>query len=184
MRNIKLFENFESDDNSAYYEEISEDDVQTIKRKIGSFFAVYDEEGEDEDIENTLDTEEITSDEVEKIMKFFPDCPHESESDGELLIFQSSENLHGKEILVDITKTNDEWYYITLLFNVAASYKCDQFDGLIKLLKDKSQEIANFLVSNKSTIKPNKRYNNPENIDKITNKIVNNILRYENYKTI
>jgi hypothetical protein len=43
-----------------------------------------------------------------------------------------------EDIEVIIMINDDEWYYVYLLSNnYSGYYKCDQFDGLKKLLKDK-----------------------------------------------
>jgi len=51
-----------------------------------------------------------------------------------------------EDIEVKIMINDDEWYYVDIsiiyndngsMFDLGGSYKCDQFDGLKKLLKDK-----------------------------------------------
>jgi len=48
-----------------------------------------------------------------------------------------------KNITIDIYETDDEWFYV--VYNHVSTpikyYKCDQIDGVLKLLKDKN--IAN-----------------------------------------
>lgn len=162
MKRIKLFEEF----NNKYYQKISYDEFQDVKRKIGSQYHMPRLEFDDNTTDEYLETDDITREEIEKIMKFFPNCEYESPgikfskpviklqpeklriaafpgnnscNKGELFIF------HDHYICLDLTKIVDEWYYIEFLFDEFTSYKCDQFEGLIQLLKDKEQEIKKHL---------------------------------------
>lgn len=59
-------------------------------------------------------------------------------------IKQSSRFIVGRKKLISITKSGDEWYFVTIRSNnsnsfrvgVDVTYQCDQFDSLLKLLDD------------------------------------------------
>jgi hypothetical protein len=104
---IKLFEMFRTDD---YYQEISRDEW------------------------NYFTPLSIKKSSIDKIMKVFPS----------IYIDDYYLRSYSKGIVVRIYESEDEYFYVYYLDNSrygikppAKLYKCDQIEGLFKLLKDK-----------------------------------------------
>lgn len=129
MKHIKLYE-----DHNNYYQEIESDEYDRLT--LGHC---------DEDLYNTMDElnfvsknwADFTKSEISQIMAYFPvGYTHQISIEGMLEILQ-----HGK-FQIGIIKLKDEWYFLTgekeNINNTEIDfYKCDQFEGLKKLLKDK-----------------------------------------------
>ena len=116
MKFIKLFENF----NGGFYEVISSDEYDNS--------ICYD-----------LDSKyiKILSSRVKDIYKL---CP-------EVLINKDGSHYQGvcikseDDLEINISESDDEWFYVEIIdssdfySDTCILYKCDQFDGLIKLLE-------------------------------------------------
>ena len=126
MKHIRLFEGFETEDyyiiidNEYYYDELQER-VEMSNVTINRIKELFSEQIDhpfthwDIDIGNMLD--------VINIWDHFP-----------------TQNIQGK-YEIQIFETIDEYYYIYInnyKEHYTDYYKCDQFEGLVKLLKDKS----------------------------------------------
>jgi hypothetical protein len=88
-------------------------------------------------------TNEMDSVEIKKLCKIFPQLrkPHENEKGFTVktkLIYDSKDG----RVDIDILKNDDEWFFVKVikgdvLYGKTNYYKCDQFEGLIKLIKEK-----------------------------------------------
>jgi len=124
MKHIKqwsIFEGFNTDD---YYQEIEYNEwfTQRLNR-------LYISDNLNNRIKNLFDS----SFDYQK-----------QDSQGSVIYVDKKEGR--EDIEVKIMINDDEWYYVDIsiiyndngsMFDLGGSYKCDQFDGLKKLLKDK-----------------------------------------------
>ena len=85
-----------------------------------------------------LNLTSFTKNEIEKIQEMIPDANIYSSNEYTLSIYSNEYNL-------SISKTIDEWYYViegryragsSKAIKLSKLYKCDQFDGLIELIKN------------------------------------------------
>jgi len=136
MRYIKLYESI----GGSYYQEISSNEY-SIRASGNTDFT---EEEEKKLIKKNW--EKLSDSEIQKIMEHFPKkCKSTQEVKGRLIISYNND-----EILL-IIKLKDEWF---LLYDMRwcdmtggeseVYYKCDQLDGLKKLLTDNEYKTENY----------------------------------------
>ena len=131
MKYIILYESY-----TRYYQEISTDEYNNLT--LGS--EEYHEEngtGEADFISRNWGT--FTNAEISQIMLYFPsEYKYEITRYGMMKITNDTRNTYG----VCIIKLKDEWFCLHEVNNSdpdpEKSYKCDQFDGLKKLLRHNS----------------------------------------------
>jgi hypothetical protein len=143
MRHIKIFEMFDPTKavKNEFYQEISYSEYNKLTdwgsdTRRGNVVKITDSEVER--------LEDIIGVEVERMI------PYDDDRAGKWIKFEIKKDRlpheegptdRGSEI--DIMKGDDDWYYVWMELFVYTErkdkewYKCDQFEGLVKLLKDK-----------------------------------------------
>ena len=120
---IKLFETFETNN---YYQEISSDE----------WLIVLGNTSHGRKMDNLLI--EIPSNLSKKIISLFKGYDYHLTSKPHVIVVNTGISVNKRQIRISITE--DEWFYVSS-YNPETSdetyYKCDQFEGLVKFLKDK-----------------------------------------------
>lgn len=147
MKYLKLFESYSKD-----WWEITEEEFEEMiwgsESPVGRVTdPAYIEHYSNWAIDNW---EELTDDEIEKIMSYYPDCEPSFVSlpvyweintpevaklipkKARIMISKADEV--GEDVLL-ICKSKDEWYYVSDETTLVTRYKADQIDGLLELLK-------------------------------------------------
>ena len=155
MRHIKLFESFKTED---YYQEITVHEYDDL-------LGLFDSWRDDEDETSTPLRGRISDVDFNKLKKLFSDrryLPYRVDDDG--FEDESGDGVYVDGSYVDkesvsiwVDSLEDDWYVVS---TPCGYYKCDQWDGLIRLLSDKG-----YLNSPKP--EPEKR---PENYEEILNR--------------
>ncbi len=131
MKHLKLYE-----DHNNYYYQIDTDQFDEDTR-----FDAYHE-----DAWSTSDWVDFNQNEIDTIKGMFDDyflfvgySDFNQKSDG-MIIINNNPHLDKRKdwagTLFYVIKLPDEWYY-TVDFKTQTFYKCDQFGGLLKFIKDK-----------------------------------------------
>ena len=114
---IKLFEEY-----NQYYTKIDEDEYNLVW--------------------DTMEILSFTKNEIKSIKSLLPNniVKEDKNDDEELFIYTLK-----KKIWMRLYKASDEWYYVKS-FGLRRThqqwYKCDQFDGLLRLIEDKKKDLS------------------------------------------
>lgn len=136
MRYIKLFENY-----SEPYQEITRDEYNHFT--IGEGNPNYEYYDEDDDYSWWDDVQFIDDNwtafddkEIQMVRELLPDVKAETLLSTDV----QGARLDSKESGIIMIKLKDEWYYVMMDMSDQEEdnkfFKCDQFEGLIQLIKD------------------------------------------------
>ena len=126
MKHIRLFEGFNTDD---YYQEIEWNEwfSQRLNR-------LYISDNLNNRIKNLFDT---TGDDGPRTL-YRKTTYQKVDGQGSVIYVDKIKIYQGTLCEIKISLNDDEWYYVAIEKEPEDTfYKCDQFDGLKKLLKDK-----------------------------------------------
>jgi len=107
---------------------------------VGDYYQKVDNE---EYWDNLAERLEMSSNLIDKIRKLFPGCEvylipfFELESDLDYITSDGDLCIKIKDFMtIRLYEVDDEYFYVNV--NDESYYKCDQFEGLVKLLVDKN----------------------------------------------